>query len=299
MSLRELTILGSSAQQHTRLRNHNGYFIRWKQEGLLFEVGEGIQRQFIFANIAPTGIHRIFISHFHGDHCLGLGAIILRLNLDKVTHPVHIYYPKKGKKYFDRLRYSTIYKEAIEIVEHPIDEEGGYEETEKFFIHAAPLSHGVDCLGWRIVEKDELHLKKDKLAALPLRGIQIRELIDKGSITTEKGSFFLKDVSYIKKGEAIAVIMDTRPCKEAVELARDASLLVIESTYLESEKQLAEQYLHLTAKEAALIAHQAGAKQMILSHFSARYSEKRFFEEEARTIFPNAHSAEDLKRFSF
>lgn len=107
MTVRDLTILGCSSQQPTRLRNHGAYFLRWNEEGFLFDPGEGTQRQFIFANIAPTAVTRIFLSHFHGDHCLGFGSMLMRLNLDKVTHPVHCYYPASGKVYFDRLRYGT------------------------------------------------------------------------------------------------------------------------------------------------------------------------------------------------
>ena len=113
LSLRESAILGCGSQQHTRRRNHNAYLLRWKTEGFLFDPGEATQRQFIFASIAPTAVTRIFVSHFHGDHCLGLGAMILRLNLDKVLHPIHIYYPESGKKYFDNLRYSSIYTQTI------------------------------------------------------------------------------------------------------------------------------------------------------------------------------------------
>lgn len=97
MSYRGLTILGCSSQQPTRHRNHGAYLLRWNGEGLLFDPGEGTQRQFIYANIAPTVVSRIFISHFHGDHCLGLGSMLMRLNLDRVLHPIHCYYPASGK----------------------------------------------------------------------------------------------------------------------------------------------------------------------------------------------------------
>src|SRR3990172_6561517 len=120
MSTRELVILGCSSQQPTRFRNHGAYLLRWNEEGLLFDPGEGTQRQFIFADIAPPVVTRILISHFHGDHCLGLGSMFMRLNLDKITHPIHCYYPASGKRYFDRLRYGTSYHELIQVVEHPV-----------------------------------------------------------------------------------------------------------------------------------------------------------------------------------
>src|SRR5476651_2083002 len=164
MSVRDLTILGCSSQQPTRKRNHGAYLLRWNDEGFLFDPGEGTQRQFIFANIAPTCVTRIFISHFHGDHCLGLGSFLMRLNLDKVTHPIHVYYPASGKKYFDRLRYGTIYHEIINVIEHPVSEAGIVEEDDKFVISCTFLEHGVDTLGWRVTERDERKFNRDKLA---------------------------------------------------------------------------------------------------------------------------------------
>lgn len=297
MSLRELAILGCSSQQHTRSSNHSAYLFRWNEEGLLFDVGEGTQRQFIFANISPTSVNRIFISHFHGDHCLGLGAMILRLNLDKVPHPIHIYYPKSGQKYFERLRYSTIYKENIQIIEHPIDQEGLVDSGPNFKIYATFLDHGIDCIGWRIEEHDQRKLIKEKLEKFAIRGPKTRELIEKGVIEIEGKKIFLDEVSYIKKGDAIAIVIDTRPCPQAIEIAKEAKLLLIESTYLESEEKLAKGYLHMTAKEAAKIAKEANVDMMVMTHFSARYTNRAPFEQEARTIFSNAYAGEDLRRF--
>src|SRR3972149_11401315 len=119
MSEKYLLILGCSSQQPTRKRNHGAYLFRSNEEGLLFDPGEGTQRQFIFANVAPTTVNRIFVSHFHGDHCLGLGSMLMRLNLDKVTHPIHCYYPAGGRIYFEPLRYGTLYPETLPVIEQP------------------------------------------------------------------------------------------------------------------------------------------------------------------------------------
>src|ERR1700681_755253 len=150
MTVRDLTILGCSSQQPTRYRNHGAYLLRWNEEGFLFDPGEGTQRQFIFAGMAPPVVTHILISHFHGDHCYGLGSMLMRLNLDKVSHPIHCYYPASGQIYFERLRYGTIYHQTIQIVEHPVFKEGIVHEDETFRIEARFLQHGVDTLGWRV-----------------------------------------------------------------------------------------------------------------------------------------------------
>lgn len=163
MSFPNLTILGSSSQQPTRRRNHGAYLVRWNDEGFLFDPGEGTQRQFIFANTAPTCVTKIFITHFHGDHCLGLGSMLMRLNLDKITHPVHCYYPDSGKEYFYRLRDATIYNKTIQIIEHPVKASGVIDEDSKFRFEAFPVNHGVDNWAYRIIEKDVRKFEKDKL----------------------------------------------------------------------------------------------------------------------------------------
>lgn len=299
MSVRDIIILGSSSQQPTRYRNHGAYLVRWNEEGLLFDPGEGTQRQFIFANIAPPVVTRIFVSHFHGDHCLGLGSILMRLNLDKVTHPIHCYYPASGKKYFDRLRYGTSYHETITVIEHPVKEAGLVEDDGRFRIEAVFLEHSIDNIGWRITEPATLKFDREKLEAHHIRGSRVRELLENKEINVEGNLIKLEDVSWIRPGDSVAVVIDTRFCPQAIEIARGARILLCESTYQEEHRELAYQHYHLTSKEAATIAKQAGAKELILTHFSARYINLKEIETEAKSVFPNTHIAEDFKVFPF
>jgi ribonuclease Z len=298
MTVRDLIILGCSSQQPTRLRNHGAYLFRWNGEGLLFDPGEGTQRQFIFANVAPTTVNRIFVSHFHGDHCLGLGSMLMRLNLDKVTHPIHCYYPASGKKYFDRLRYGTIYHENIHVVEHPISQEGIVEDG-SFRIEARFLDHGVENIAWRITEPNRRKFDKNKLKSLGIAGKAVRTLQDEGKIIVEDREIFLDDVSTIVRGDSIAVVIDTRPCANAIETARGAKIFLCESTYLQEHHELAEKHYHLTAREAAIMAKEAGVERLILTHFSARYLDLTPFAQEAAEIFPHVDTADDFKVFPF
>jgi ribonuclease Z len=299
MTLRNLTILGCSSQQPTRKRNHGAYLVRWNEEGFLFDPGEGTQRQFIFADVAPTCVTRILISHFHGDHCLGLGSMLMRLNLDKVTHPIHCYYPASGQVYFERLRYSSIYHQTIQVIEHPVKQEGIVEEDERFRIEARFLEHGVDNIGWRITESDTRRFDKAKLDAAGVKGPSVRLLEEKGEIIINDKRVRIDDVSQIRRGDSFAVAIDTLPCQAAIDLARDAKLFLCESTYLESHRHLAQKHHHLTAKQAAEIAKAAGAETLVLTHFSARYQDAEDFALEAQPIFPNVIAAEDFKVIPF
>lgn len=299
MTLRDIVILGCSSQQPTRKRNHGAYLVRWNEEGLLFDPGEGTQRQFIFAGVAPPCVTRIFVSHFHGDHCLGLGSMLMRLNLDKVTHPIHCYYPAAGRVYFERLRYGTIYHENITVIEHPVEQEGVVHDDGRFCIEARFLQHGITNVGWRITESDRRKFDKEKLDNLGVKGLLVRTLQQEGKVEVGGKTIYLEDVSWIRKGDAFSVVIDTTYCKQAVAIAKGAKVLLCESTYLEAEKELAQKHHHLTAKQAARIAKEAGVQQLILTHFSARYQDLEPFALEAKEIFPNTLIAEDLKVLPF
>lgn len=299
MSVRDLIILGCSAQQPTRLRNHGAYLLRWHNEGFLFDPGEGTQRQFIFAEVSPTTVTRIFISHFHGDHCLGVGSMLMRLNLDQINHAVHCYYPASGKIYFDRLRYGTIYHNRIRVIEHPVSKEGVVHQDGTFTIEARFLDHGVDNIGWRITEADSIKFDKEKLNAHKIGGVQVRTLEQKGSLIVNGKEVLLSEVSDVRKGDVFAYVVDTEYCLNALALARGAKILLCESTYLEKHRNLAIAHSHMTAKQAATLAKEGEVQKLILTHFSARYRDLKLFIEEARPIFPNVETADDFKRFDF
>lgn len=298
MSLREFVALGTSSQVPTRFRNHNGYLLRWDGAGFLFDPGEGTQRQFILAEIAVPEVKRIFITHFHGDHALGLAGIVQRLSLDRVPHPVEVYYPKSGEAYYNRLVRSTIYHRVVDLVPKPVAGKGGVVgEDETFIIEAHPLKHSVDTYGYRIKERDSVRFDKEKLAAKGLKGPQIGVLQREGKLEVEGETVTLADVTNPKRGACFAFVMDTRPCPGAVQLVREADMAVLESTYLEEHRVLAREHKHLTAQEAATIAKEGEVRgTLVLTHFSQRYPSSRPFAAEAREIFPRVKAMRDLDR---
>lgn len=290
-------MLGTSSQVPTRYRNHNGYLLRWDDEGLLFDPGEGTQRQMIYADVTATSITRVLITHFHGDHCLGFAGITQRLSLDRVPHPVHVYFPASGMVYYDRLRRASIFHNMVELVPHPIKEDGIIHEDDKLTIEARRLDHGVDCFGYRLKEKDKRTMLPEKLAAAGIRGPMIGQLQKKGSVEVDGKSYTLDDFSLPRLGQGMAFVMDSRPCAAAVELARGVDLFVCESTYLATESVEAHDHGHMTASDAARIARDAGVRRLILTHFSQRYQSTEPFVQEARAIFPDSIAARDAKRY--
>lgn len=298
MSAREIIALGTSSQVPTRYRNHNGYLLRWDDEGILFDPGEGTQRQMIFAEVTVTQVTKICITHFHGDHSLGLAGISQRISLDRVPHEVEVYFPKSGRKYYDRLRKATIYHDVSKIRPCPIDEEGEVWRKKTLSLEVRRLDHGVDTWGYRLQEDDGRTMLPDKLAEAGVKGRAIKELIDRGSLEVDGKVVHLDDVSVHKPGQSVAFVMDTRVCDGAYELAEDVDLLVIESTYLSTEEREAKAHGHLTARQAARIAAESGAKRVVLTHFSQRYGSTKPFVAEAREYHDDVYAVRDGDRVS-
>ena len=272
-------VLGTASQVPTRHRNHNGYLLRWDGEGLLFDPGEGTQRQMLRAGVAAHDLNRICVTHFHGDHSLGLAGVIQRVNLDRVPHGVTAHYPRSGQRFFDRLRYATAYRETVRIAEVPVDGDGAVlAATPAYTLDARKLSHPVESYGYRLVEPDGRRMLPERLAEHGIKGPDIGRIQREGVL----GSVVLDDVSELRRGQRFAFIMDTRLCDGVYALADGADMLVIESTFLNEDIELAVDHGHLTAGQAASVARDCGVRHLVLTHFSQRYTEPEEFERQAR-----------------
>jgi ribonuclease Z len=296
VSARELIVLGCGSQVPTRHRNHNGYLLRWDGEGLLFDPGEGTQRQLIYAGVPSTAITRILVTHFHGDHCLGLAGIFQRLSLDAVPHPVHVYYPQSGEVYLDRLRGASIYHDRLEVVKHPVADEGVVDDRPPFRVEARRLVHPVDTFGWRIVEPDGHRFLPEALERCGVSGPLVGRLEREGSVEVRGRRVELADVTAPRPGQRFAFVMDTRPCDGARALMKDADLAVCEATFLDDRADRAEAYGHLTVGEACAMAREARVRRLVLAHLSQRYPDPAPLRAAAARAFPGAMVAEDGMR---
>jgi ribonuclease Z len=294
--VRELVVLGTASQAPTRYRNHNGYFLRWDGEGILFDPGEGTQRQFTLAGVSAADVTRICITHFHGDHCLGLPGMILRLALDQGRLPVPVHYPRSGEQYFQRLRAATAGQEWIAVDGRPASGREIAHRDDRFTLRCAPLEHRVETLGWRLEEPAGRRMLPDRLTELGIAGPDIGRLQVAGSIAIDGRVVGIDEVSEPRPGQVVAFVMDTAWCDAALELADGADLLVCEATFLASEEHLARQYGHLTARQAGQLAQMAGVRRLVLTHFSSRYSELSLFAAEAGQAFDDVVLAHDFDR---
>ncbi|MET7277341.1 ribonuclease Z [Kribbella sp. NPDC005582] len=297
--MRELVILGTGSQVPSRERTQNGYFLRWDEDGFLFDPGEGTQRQMLYAGVAAGAITRLCITHFHGDHCLGVPGIVQRLSLDDVPHAVRAHYPASGQKYFDRLRYAASFYERAELLEEPVEEDGLLAVGPFGQLWARRLEHSLESFGYQLIEPDGRRMLPDQLAAYGVVGPDISRLQRSGVVEIDGRTVHLEQVSEPRPGQRFAFIMDTRLCENVLALAERADLLVIESTYLSAEADLARRFGHLTARQAARVAQESGVRKLVLTHFSQRYLEPERFHEEAATEFSGEIVvASDLSRTS-
>jgi ribonuclease Z len=289
--MRELVVLGTASQVPTRTRNHNGYLLRWDGEGLLFDPGEGTQRQMIHAGVPATAITRICLTHVHGDHCFGLPGVLSRLALDGVTHPVDLHYPATGQDVVRAL--VSLASPGLDLRLHPHAGAGPIAPG----LEVRPLHHRIETYGYRLVEPDGRSLLPDRLGAAGVEGPDVGRLQREGSLRGVR----LEDMSVPRPGQRFAFVMDTAPCDGAEALAEGAELLVAESTFSDEDAELAAQYRHLTAGQAGTLAADGGVGTLVLTHFSSRYGDVAPLAEQARSRAGGAAvvAANDLDRIVF
>lgn len=296
MSVREFVALGTASQVPTRTRNHQGGLLRFDAEGVLFDPGEGTQRQLLRAGLSAADVTRICITHLHGDHCLGLPGVVQRLGLDSVTRPVDLYFPASGLPYIERLLAASLFHATVEIRLHPVDASGPVDRWGNLTLEAAALDHGPETYGWRLVEDLGRRMLPERLAAAGVSGPDVGRLAREGRLDAGDRTVRLEDVSTLRRGQRVAFVMDTRLCDGARQLADGADLLVTESTFLARDEQLATSYGHLTAGHAARLARDGGARQLVLTHYSQRYPDEAAFAEEAAAVFPDVVAVRDGDR---
>jgi len=292
----EITFLGTSSMVPTKERNQSSILISYKTNGILIDCGEGTQRQLKTAGIAITKINKVLITHWHGDHTFGLPGLISTLGSCDYSKTLEIYGPRGTKEHFDNMLKAFIFDKRIKINVKEIGP-GKFFENEDFLLEAMPLEHGTITLGYNFIEKDrrKIDLKRIKKLGIP-EGPLLGKLQENKTITWKGKKITPKDTTYMLKGKKISIIADTVPCENCYKLAKDADLLVCEATYSSKLEEKGEEYGHMTAKNAALIANKVNVKKLVLNHFSARYRDTQEIEEDARNYFDDVICAYDLMK---
>jgi len=290
----KITFLGTSQAIPTAKRNHTSILLTYKDQNILIDCGEGTQRQFRKAKLNPCKLTKILITHWHRDHILGIPGLLQTLSLNNYSKTLEIYGPKGTKKYLNLMYKLFVHKNKIKIKIKEISK-SKFLETPDFYIESFPMTHNTPCNSYRFVEKAKTRFNKSKLSKLALPSKLITKLA-KGKTIKHKGKTIKpKNLTYQQPGKTISIILDTSINKNCISSAKNADLLIAESTYSNSELNLAEKYFHLTTSQAALIAKKAKAKKLILTHLSQRYQKNELILlKEAKKIFKQSSLADDL-----
>jgi ribonuclease Z len=293
----KLTFLGTSDAIPTATRNHSAALLTYDGENILVDCGEGTQRQFKKAKISPTKITRLLITHWHGDHILGIPGLIQSLGLMGYKKTLYIYGPKGTKKYMKELMRTFVYagdnRYPIKVQEVSNSK---FLETKDFYLESKPMTHKTPCNAYCFVKKGKLRIDKKKLKKFKIPSGPLLGKLKQGKDIKYKGKIYkASQLTYKQNETKISFVFDTTLNPRIVPFVKNSTILISEATFLEELKATAKSYGHLTAKQAAEIAKKSNSKKLILTHISQRY-EKNLdaILKEAKKTFKNSSLAKDL-----
>jgi len=297
----EVTFLGTVSGIPSKDRNHQAIALEYYSENkatLLFDCGEGTQKQLMKSGISFMDIDRIFISHWHADHFAGLIPLIQTMNLEKRKKELKIFGPEAERFVSDivdlgyfGLRFPVtainVPFEGSEIVK--VDEDDDWE------VLSIPVFHTVPTVAYCLKEKNRMNIDLNKLKKLGLqRGAWLKKLKKFGKAEYKGKEIKIETVANIKPGLKVVISGDTKPCENMVKISKGSDLLIHDSTFLEEDEGKA----HTDVKQAAKTAKKAKVKQLILTHISRRYTDTVEMEKEAKNIFPNTKVAHDFMKIN-
>jgi ribonuclease Z len=298
----EILFLGTSASAPSAKRGLSGQIVSHNEYRFLVDCGEGTQRQILQSGIGFKRLTRILLTHGHLDHILGLGGLLSTFLRWEAIDELEVF---GGRSTLDRVN-DLLYGVVLRGNQPPMPlhlreiKAGTFFESDDFTVTAFPVTHrGPDCLGFAFETKSRRPFLAEKADELGVPfGPERRDLVAGESVTLPDGRRINPDevLGPLNKGTKFILVGDAGRTDDLLEVCKDADGLVIESTYLDAEADMAKQFSHLTARQAAELAVKAGVKKLILTHLSRRYREKDVLAE-AQSIFPDAVVARDFDNF--
>jgi ribonuclease Z len=298
----KVIILGSNSAIPTLRRNPTSQLVNHNERFFLVDCAEGTQLQLRRYRIRMQRIHRILISHLHGDHFFGLIGLISSMHLLGRKKDLHIYAPAELEQIL-KLQLEVSQTELNYRMEfHPVNPEEHtiVYEDEKLEIHTIPLNHRIPTCGYLFKEKQgRRRLIKQKIKELNIPVHQLNTIKNGADYTDESGRIYKNEVLTVEPAipRSYAYCSDTSYFEPVIPIIQNADLLYHEATFMEDKADAARDKYHSTAIEAATIAQKAGVKKLIIGHFSTRYDHLEPLLEEARSVFPDTHTATDGNLF--
>lgn len=285
-------ILGCGSALPTERHNPSCQIVEIRGKLFMVDCGEGTQLQIRRSRLSFTKIYAVFISHLHGDHVLGLVGMLSTFGLNGRTAPLHVYAPGQYEPLL-RLEISTFCNHLdYEVIFHAVDTKSQqviYEDR-SLSVETIPLLHRVECCGFLFREKEgHRHIKRDMIDFYGVPVSQINNVKAGMDWTSPEGDIISNEIltSPSDPVRSYAYCSDTRYFSHLAERVKNVNLLYHEATYADDNQEMAEKYMHSTAREAAMTARDANASQLLIGHFSKRYMDEKIFLNEAKEIFSN------------
>jgi len=291
----KITFLGTGSHVPSRARNHTAMLLSYEGENILIDCGEGTQRQFRYARLNPCKVTRILITHWHGDHVLGLPGLLQTLALSGYNKKLIIYGPKGTKEFMKKMFEVFVFREKFPIEVEEV--QGKFFENKDFYLEAKPMIHGIPCNAYCFVKKGQVRIDKDKLKKSGLHPGPLLQKIKEGKDVIYEGKKYkAKNLTSRDNDKKIGFVLDTSMNVGIVPFVKDTDVLIMESSFESSLGEKAKEYKHLTAKQVAEIAKKAQVKKLVLTHVSARYDKNpKKILDEAKKIFKNVVLVKDLE----
>lgn len=295
----QIVFLGTGGSWPSKDRNVSAVAVRIGKDVLLFDCGEGTQRQLMSSNVSFMKINRILISHFHGDHFLGLPGLVQSMSLNNRKKPLEIYGPHGTVKLVNIIINLGYFTPTFDFVVKDLKDNDTV-KCDGYIIKAKTAEHNVPTLAYAVEENTRpgrFNVKKAKKLGIP-EGPLFRRL-QKGENVTVNGRRITPGMVLGKprKGKKIVYISDTKPSETIADFARESNVLIHDSTADSSLERKANKYGHSSARQAAVTAEKAGVKLLFLTHISPRYEDASILEKDAKKFFPNSVVAEDFLEY--
>lgn len=293
-----VTFLGTGCMAPTRERNTAAVLVQVESEGVLFDCGEGTQRQMKLAGIPLPKVTLILLTHWHGDHVFGLPGLLQSLAASEYSRTLLIFGPEGTKRCYEKMVRLFGLSGELKVEAHDISP-GEFHRNRFFTLAAEELEHEVPCLGYSLTLPSKRRINLDYAKKIGLKpGPLMGKLQSNETVTFDGKKITPLQATYVVEGKKLAYVTDTLYCNGAVRIAEDADVLICEATFTTDLEDKANSYKHLTAHDAAKIANQANVKKLVLTHFSQRFTNAQPLEEEARDVFNKVVSAEDFMHFT-
>jgi len=292
----KIVFLGTSDAIPSAERNHTSILLEYKNENILVDCGEGTQRQFRRAGLNPNKITRLLITHWHGDHILGIPGLLQTLSFSGYNKTLFIYGPRGTKEFMRKMLETFVFQDKLNLKVEEV--ESKFFETEDFYLKAEKMNHGVPCNAYTFVKKETIRIDKKKLAKAKIQGPILKKLKEGKDIVYNGKKYKAKDLTYQEEGKKVSFVFDTSFNEKIIPFVQNSDLLICESTFGDDMGDKAKEYKHLTSKQTGEIAKKSKSKKLILTHISQRYGKnQKVILDVAKKIFKNSVLVNDLDQF--